>query len=154
MPSDDERDYEVGYRARHQAALAASASRSEVIKGAAGSGMAGAAAGQGLPAANGGIDIAWIELEPAAAPARALGGDHRRAAAEKGVEHDVAARRAVEDRIGDHGDRLHRRVERQQITLLATAGKGIGPGITPHIAAVAPKPAELDIVAVRVRRAA
>jgi hypothetical protein len=28
---------------------------------------------------------------------------------EKGVEHDVAARRTVEDRGGDHRDRLHGR---------------------------------------------
>ena len=36
----------------------------------------------------------------------------------------------------------------QQIALLAAAGKGVGPGIAPHIAAVAPEPAELHIVAV------
>ena len=30
------------------------------------------------------LDIAWIELQRATAPARALGGDHRRTAAEKG----------------------------------------------------------------------
>jgi len=111
--------------------------------------MPGLVAGQDLPAANGGIDIAWIELQRAAAPAGALGRDHRRAAAEKGVEHDLAARRAVEDRIGDHRHRLDRRVQGQEIALATAAGKGIGAGIVPHIAAVAPKPAELDIVAVR-----
>src|SRR5438270_209425 len=111
--------------------------------------MPGLLAGQGLPAANGGIDIAWIELERATAPARALGGDHRGTAAEKGVEHDVAAGRAVEDRIADQCHWLHRRVQCQEITLRAAAGEGIGAGVIPHIAAVAPKPAELDIVAVR-----
>src|SRR5215469_17979592 len=111
--------------------------------------MPGLVAGQGLPAANRGIDITGVELERAAAPARTLSGDHRRAAAEKGVEHDVAARRAIEDRIGDQGDRLDRRVQRQQVALLPMAGEGVGAGITPHIAAVAPKLAELDIVAVR-----
>ena len=60
--------------------------------------MPGLVAGQGLPAANGGIDIAWIKFQCAAAPTSALGGDHRRAAAEKGIKHGVAARRAVEDR--------------------------------------------------------
>ena len=37
--------------------------------------MLGLVAGQGLPAANGGIDIAGVELERVAAPARALSGD-------------------------------------------------------------------------------
>jgi D-hexose-6-phosphate mutarotase len=35
-------------------------------------------------------------------------------------------------------------MQRQEIALLAAAGEGIGSGITPHIAAVAPKLAELD----------
>ena len=50
--------------------------------------MEGAAAGQFLPAADDRIDITGVELQPTAAPAGALGGDHRRAAAEKAVEHD------------------------------------------------------------------
>src|SRR2546423_1920186 len=109
--------------------------------------MEGAAAGQFLPAANDRIDITRVELQPTAAPAGTLGGDHRRAAAEKAVEHDVAARRAVEDRIGDHRHRLYRRVQRRQIAF-AASGKGIGPGVSPNIGAVAPEAAELDIVAV------
>src|SRR6516164_2981583 len=96
----------------------------EVIKVASGSGMPGLVAGQSLPAANGGIDIAGIELQRAAAPARALRGNHRRAAAEKGVEHDLAARRAIEDRIGDHRHRFHGRVQRQEIALATAAGEG------------------------------
>src|SRR5689334_20672650 len=109
--------------------------------------MEGAAAGQFLPAANDRIDIATVELQPIAAPAGALGGDHRRAAADKAVEHDVAARRAVEDRVGNHRHRLHRRVKRRQIAFLAW-DKGVGPGVIPDIAAVAPEAAELDVVAV------
>src|SRR6516162_8695249 len=111
--------------------------------------MPGLVTGQDLPAANGGIDIAWIELQRAAAPAGALGRDHRGAAAEKGVEHDLAARRAVEDSIGNHRHRLDRRVQGQEIALLAAAGEGISAGITPDIAAMTAKPTELDIVAVR-----
>src|SRR5689334_25166270 len=41
-------------------------------------------------------------------------------------------------------------MQRRQIALLAVAGKGVGPGVLPDIAAVAPKLAELDIVAVPV----
>ena len=40
-------------------------------------------------------------------------------------------------------------MQRQEIALATAAGEGIGTGITPHIAAVAPVPAELDIVGVR-----
>jgi hypothetical protein len=87
----------------------------EVIKAAAACRMEGAAAGQFLPAADDRIDITGVELQPIAAPAGMLGGDHRRTAAEKAVEHNVAARRAVEDRIGNHRHRLHRRVQRRQI---------------------------------------
>src|SRR5205814_10471712 len=112
--------------------------------------MTSAAAGECLPAADDRVDIAGIELKSVAAPAGALGGDHRRAAAEKAIEHDVAAGRAVEDRVGDHRHRFHRRMQRRQITLLAAAGEGVGPGVPPDIAAVAPELAELDIVAVPV----
>src|SRR5438105_10682352 len=109
--------------------------------------MTSAAAGQRLPATDYRIDISGIEFQPIAAPAGALRGDHRRAAAEKGIEHDVAAGRAVEDRVGDHRHRLHGRVSRQQIALLATAREGVGPGIVPDIAAVAAELSELDVVA-------
>jgi len=36
--------------------------------------------------------------------------------------------RAVEDRIGDHGDRFHGRVQIQQIALLPMAAKELAPG--------------------------
>src|SRR5262252_8745861 len=112
--------------------------------------MTSAAAGQFLPAADDRIDIERIELQPAAAPAGALGGDHRRAAAETGVEHDLAAGRTVEDRVGDQHRRLHRWMQRREITFLGAAAKGIAARIPPDIAAIAPKPAELDVVAVLV----
>src|SRR5205814_1707518 len=108
--------------------------------------MTSAAAGECLPAADDRVDIAGIELKSVAAPAGALGGDHRRAAAEKSVEHDVAAGRAVEDRIGDHSHRLHGRMECQQVALRAT-GEGVGRGIIPDIAAIAAELSELDIIA-------
>src|SRR6266478_9879563 len=112
--------------------------------------MKSASAAQFLPAADDRVGINGVELHTVAAPAGAFGGDQRRAAAEKGVEHDVAAGRAIEDRVGDHRHGLDGGVERQQIALLAAAGKGVGPGVMPDIAAVAAELAELDIVAVRV----
>src|SRR5204862_6210501 len=54
----------------------------------------------------------------------------------------------VEDRVRNHRHRLHRRVQRRQIALLAASDKGLGPGVLPDIAAVAPEAAELDVVAV------
>jgi hypothetical protein len=58
--------------------------------------MTSAAAGQRLPAADDRIDISRVEFQPVAPPAGALGGDQGGSAAQKGVEHDVAAGRAVE----------------------------------------------------------
>src|SRR5947207_11433031 len=58
--------------------------------------MTSATTGQRLPAAHDRIDIAGVQLHAVAAPAGALGGDHRRAAAEKAIEHNVAAGRAVQ----------------------------------------------------------
>src|SRR5205823_1000775 len=57
----------------------------QVIKRAATRGVTRGAAGQRLPAADDRVDIGAIELQPVAAPAGALGRDHRRAAAKKGV---------------------------------------------------------------------
>ncbi len=47
-----------------------------------------------LPAAYCGIDITRVKLQTAADAARALGCDQGRAAAEEGVEHDLAAGRS------------------------------------------------------------
>src|SRR6267378_8563804 len=110
--------------------------------------MKSATAAQFLPAADDRVGINGVELHTVAAPAGAFGGDQRRAAAEKGVEHDVAAGRAVEDRVSDHRHRLDGRMQRQQIAFLATACKGAGAGIAPNIAAIAAKLAKLDVVAV------
>src|SRR5215469_16581578 len=112
--------------------------------------MTGTAASQRLPAADRRVDIGGVELDTATAPAGAFGRYHRRAAAEKAVEHDVAAGRAVEDRIGDQRHRLHCWMQRREIALLGAAAKGIASRVPPHIAAVAPEAAKLDVVAVLV----
>src|SRR6266852_5782473 len=56
--------------------------------------------GEMLPPADCGIDIKRIEFHRATDPADALGSQQRRAAAEKGVEDEIAAGRAIEDRVG------------------------------------------------------
>ena len=61
----------------------------------------GAVPGKMLPSANRGIDIKRIEFHPATDPADTLGSQQRRAAAEKGVEDEIAAGRTIEDCVGD-----------------------------------------------------
>src|SRR6266446_5990488 len=100
--------------------------------------MMSAPAGQRLPSPDDRIDIGGVKLQPVAAPASALGRDQCRTAAEKRIEHDVAAGRAIEDRIGDHRHRLHGRVQRQEIALLAAAGEGIGSGVVPTLLRLRP----------------
>src|SRR5207302_10219161 len=74
-------------------------------------GMTGGLAGEGLPTADRGVDIGGVQFEPATVPPRALRGDQGRAAAEKGVEHDLAAAGTVPHRIGHQRDRFDRRME-------------------------------------------
>src|SRR5207302_11186309 len=112
-------------------------------------GMTGSLAGQGLPTADRGVDIGGLQFEPATVPPGALGGDQGRAAAEKGIEHDLAAAGAVAQCIRHQGHGLHRRVQSKQIALAARPTERIDPGVVPHIAAVAPVAAELHVIAVR-----
>src|SRR6516225_4525688 len=131
--------------------MAWSASRhfvGKIIKFAAACLVTGAVAGTRLPAANGRVDIDRIELQPVAATTCSFGRDDRRAAAEKGIEHDSAAGRTIEDRVGNHRHRFDRRVKLQEVALSAAAGKGIDTRIPPDIAAAAAEPAELDVVVV------
>src|SRR6185436_1124756 len=79
----------------------------------AGLGMNGVAPGKFLPTADRGIDIEGVQLHPGGLAAGLLGGDQGGAAAEKTVEDETAALRAIEDRIGDQRDRFHRRMQGQ-----------------------------------------
>ena len=86
--------------------------------------MTGASASVGLPAAHDHVDIKRIELEPAALPAGAFCGHQRRAAAQEGIEDDIAAPRTVENGVSDHRDGFDGRVERGEMAFLARASKG------------------------------
>jgi hypothetical protein len=72
-----------------------------------------------LPAADCRIHVTRIKFESETAPTGALGRDYRGAAAQETVQHDVAPRRGIHDGIGDHRDRLHGRMKREQIALIA-----------------------------------
>ena len=63
------------------------------------------------------------------------------------IEHDVAARRAVEQRIGDQRHPLYRGVsgERFVATLAECVNAGVGPDVRP----VASEAAQFDVVPVR-----
>jgi hypothetical protein len=50
-----------------------------------------------LPAGDGGIHMAGIELDRVATPSCSFGGEDGRAAAAKGIENDVAALRNIEE---------------------------------------------------------
>ena len=83
----------------------------EIVEAVSCGGVDGAVPGEMLPTANRGIDIKRIEFHSATDAADALGCQQRRAAAEKGVEDEIAAGRTIEDRIGDQRDRLYGRVQ-------------------------------------------
>jgi DoxX len=104
-------------------------------------------AGENLPAAQDDIDIEGIELEPVAAPAHALGRHQTRAAAKEGVKDNVAAPRAVEDRVGDHRDGFDCRMQGREVTFFPGAAKSWTGGIGPNIGAVAAITTKLNIVA-------
>src|SRR5271155_2949611 len=106
-------------------------------------------AGEHLPAPHGGIDIERIKLEPVALAADALRRDHRGAAAQKAIEYERTARGAVHHRVGHQRHRLHRRMEREQVALLAAPAEGVDPRIAPDVAAVTPELPQLDVVAMR-----
>src|SRR5215469_6062016 len=100
----------------------------EVIKAAAARSMTDAAAGQPLPAADRRVDISGDEFYAVTAPAGAFGGDQSRAATEKIVEYNLAAGRAVEDRVGDHRHRLCGRGRMPDIAMLAPEPGGVNVG--------------------------
>src|SRR5262249_5109439 len=119
----------------------------KIIKAATADRVISSPTGQFLPAPDCGIDIGRIQLQPEAAGAGSVGRDDSRATAEKGVQDDVAARRAVKNGIGDQSYRLDGRAYRQQLTFFATAPERVCAGIVPDVAPVAPELAELDVVA-------
>ena len=62
------------------------------------------------------------------------------------IEHHVATRRAVEQRIGDERDRLYRRVRGER--LHAVAAERVDARIGPDIGAIATETTQFDIVSV------
>jgi hypothetical protein len=65
---------------------------------------------------------------------------------EKLFENNVAARGTVQNGIGNHRYRLHRRVQSQEIAFRSGFRQGIDAGIAPHIGAVALELSQLNVV--------
>src|SRR5262249_47533461 len=120
---------------------------SEVVKASLGGCMNAVIAGMGLPAPDCGIDVSRVDFDAVAPPASALGGHQGRAAAEKTIERNVTARRAVQNGIGDESDWFRGRMESEQIAFFSSSPEIIGCGICPHIGAIAAMSPEVDVVA-------
>src|ERR1700736_4161798 len=121
----------------------------EIVKALAARRMDCAVAGEALPAADRSVDVERVEFHTVADAADAFRGAKRRAAAEKGIEHDVAAGRAIHDRVGDEGHRFYRWVQRQEIALRFAPTKIADAGIVPNVGSVSAILPELHIVPVR-----
>src|SRR5258708_3507159 len=104
-------------------------------------------AGNLLEPADRHVDVSGVDLHHASASAGLLRGDHRGAAPAETVEHDRVALGAIENRVGDHGDRLYRRMHREIVK--PTLVKLVHAWVLPDVGPVAAKTAELDIVDVR-----
>lgn len=79
-----------------------------------------AAAVQALPALNDDIAITRVELDRPGGPPALLSDDQRRARTTKGIEHDIAALRAIANGVGYHRHRFYRRVHGE---LISAAGR-------------------------------
>src|SRR4051794_33640367 len=99
--------------------------------------MTGCVTGMALPATDNHVDVERVEFQAVAAPAGALGREEGGAAAQEGIQHNVAARGAIQNGVDHHGHWLHRGVEYREIPLLGAAPERVGPRIAPDIAAVA-----------------
>jgi hypothetical protein len=110
--------------------------------------VSGASAGKGLPTADDGVDISWVEFQPVAAPSGAFRRNQGRPAAEKSVEDEVAPRRAIHDGVGHECDRLDGRVQGQEVAFLTRFAEGSRARIFPNVGAVPAESPELNIVAV------
>src|SRR5260370_2273817 len=94
-------------------------------------------------AANGDIAVGRIYLNAVALPPGLFRSDQSRARADKCVEHNALAMRAIPEGISHHRHGLYGRMERQITAVFAQA---VHARIVPHISAVSPVFAQFDVV--------
>ena len=104
--------------------------------------------GKRLPTPHDRVDIEGVEFESEATPPSSLGSDQCSAAAEKAIEHDIAASSGIHDRIGNHCYRLYGRMETQQVALVAGSRKRTRAWIAPDVTSVSAAHTEHHVVAV------
>jgi len=113
-------------RSRRRGALAG-----DFVEGQAGLGVNGVLAREGLPAPDGDVDEAGLELQRVGPASDPLRRQDRRAGATEGIEHDVAAAGAVFHGIRNQGDRFDRRMGLEVIQ--AAGSEGVDPGVMPDV---------------------
>src|ERR1700719_1881353 len=118
----------------------------EFIEEPAGDCVTGSFAGVGLPTSDDRVDVGRIKLQSVAAATRALGGDHRRSASEKGIQDDFASCGSVHDGVSHHRNNLHGRVACEKISLLSGFAKGRDAGTLPDVRSVPAELTQLDVV--------
>src|SRR5258707_9691647 len=97
---------------------------------------------------DGDIAVGWIYLNAVAPPPGLFRRYQGRARADKGVEHNALAMRAIPDGISHHRHRFYRGMQTQ---ISAVAAKAVYPSVVPDIGAVPAVFTQLDIVNVRRR---
>jgi hypothetical protein len=94
----------------------------------------GVAPSIGLPTTNCGVDVERIKLEAVSTSANTLGGQDRGAGANKRVEDDIAAPRAIAHRIGDERDRFHRGMDGKIVKTPST--ESVDARISPDVSGI------------------
>src|SRR3984893_12878667 len=97
-------------------------------------------------AANGDIAVGRIYLNPVAFPPGLFRRDQSRARADKSIEHNALAMRAIPEGISHHRHGFYGGMQGQ---ISAVAAKAVHARIVPDISAVAPVFAQFDIVDMR-----
>src|ERR1700742_1747213 len=104
----------------------------------------------GLPTSHDGVDVERIYLHPVAGPSDALRRNDCRSPSQKWIKNDVAAGRAVEDRVCDKPNWLYGRMNGRQVSFVGGTTERIGARICPDVAAVSAELTKLDVVAMAI----
>src|ERR1700730_17323765 len=102
-----------------------------------------------FPASDRDIDVLGVKLDwPRASPGL-FRGDQDRSTATKGIENETASLGAILDRIGNHGNRLHRRMHGQ--FLHSSCSHRIYTVVVPYVRAMPAMLAKFESIQVRSR---
>ena len=91
-----------------------------------------------LESANDGVCVVAIEFDAIPASSGFFGRDQGRSASGEGIEDDAPALGAIQNRVGNHRDRLDRRVHHK--IALAVFAEAVSSRVMPDVRAITPKP--------------